>query len=50
MTDKKTAAESSKATSAKTEKAKGANEKVTSAKDAKKVKVTTGGDAKHKKP
>ena len=50
MTDKKTAAESSKATSAKTEKAKGADEKVTSAKDAKNVEVTKGGAATHKKP
>ncbi|WP_316799303.1 hypothetical protein [Pedobacter frigidisoli] len=50
MTDKKTAAESSKATSANKEKAKGAEEKVTSAKDAKKVEVTKDGTAKHKKP
>ncbi|MBE5321544.1 hypothetical protein IM793_20445 [Pedobacter sp. MR2016-19] len=40
MKNAKTAAESSKATAPKNTKAKGAEEKVTSAKDAKKVDIT----------
>lgn len=40
MKNSKTSAESSKATAPKDTKAKGANEKVTSAKDAKKINVT----------
>lgn len=50
MKDSKTAAEHSKATAPKDEKAKGADEKVTSAKDAKKVNVTKETGAKDKKP
>lgn len=43
MKDSKTSAEKSKATAVKNEKAKGADDKVTSAKDAKKVPVTKEG-------
>ena len=50
MKDSKTTAEKNKATAPKTEKAKGADEKVTSAKDAKKVEVTKDAPVKHKKP
>lgn len=50
MKDSKTAAEDSKATAPKTQKAKGADEKITSAKDAKKVNVTKNAQVKHKKP
>lgn len=50
MKNSKTAAESSKATAPKNAKAKGADDKVTSAKDAKKVSVTKDAPVKHKKP
>ena len=50
MENSKTSAESSKATAPKNAKAKGADDKVTSAKDAKKVKVTKDAPVKHKKP
>ncbi|MGM9475933.1 hypothetical protein ACS5PU_05855 [Pedobacter sp. GSP4] len=50
MKNTKTSAESSKATAPKNAKAKGAEEKVTSAKDAKKVSVTKDSSVKHKKP
>ncbi|SDC08837.1 MULTISPECIES: hypothetical protein [Pedobacter] len=50
MKNTKTPAESSKATAPKHAKAKGADEKVTSAKDAKKVEVTKNAPVKHKKP
>ncbi|WP_158542116.1 hypothetical protein [Pedobacter chinensis] len=50
MKNSKTSAEHSKATAPKDEKAKGADEKVTSAKDAKKVNVTKDAPVKHKKP
>jgi len=50
MKNSKTAAEGSKATAPKNAKAKGADEKVTSAKDAKKVEVTKNASVKHKKP
>ena len=50
MKNSKTPAESSKATAPKNAKAKGADEKVTSAKDAKKVEVTKNAPVKHKKP
>lgn len=48
MKNSKTSAEDSKATAPKTEKAKGADDKVTSAKDAKKVNVTKDAAAKSK--
>ncbi|WP_165499804.1 hypothetical protein [Pedobacter frigidisoli] len=50
MKDSKTSAEQSKATAPKNEKAKGADEKVTSAKDASKVSVTKDAPSKHNKP
>ena len=50
MKSSKTEAENSKATAPKSEKAKGADEKVTSAKDAKKVNVSKDAPVKHKKP
>lgn len=50
MKNSKTSAESSKATASKTSKAKGADDKVTSAKDAKKVNVEKESSTKHKKP
>ncbi|MBO9675600.1 MAG: hypothetical protein J7577_19280 [Sphingobacteriaceae bacterium] len=50
MKNSKTSEESSKATAPKNVKAKGADEKVTSAKDAKKVNVTKQIPVKHKKP
>jgi len=49
MKNSKTSAENSKATAPKTSKAKGADEKVTSAKDAKKVNVEKESTVKHKK-
>ncbi|SFA38128.1 hypothetical protein SAMN04488511_101124 [Pedobacter suwonensis] len=49
MKDSKTSAESSKATAPKNVKAKGADDKVTSAKDAEKVDVTKDKSAKKKK-
>lgn len=49
MKNSKTSAESSKATAPKDEKAKGADDKVTSAKDAKKVSVTKTDKPKTKK-
>ena len=49
MKNSKTSAEDSKATAPKTEKAKGADDKVTSAKDAKKVTVTKDKSNKEKK-
>ncbi|WP_406826842.1 hypothetical protein [Pedobacter sp. KACC 23697] len=49
MKNSKTTAESSKATAPKNVKAKGADDKVTSAKDAKKVEVTKDKSAKQKK-
>lgn len=49
MKNSKTSAEDSKATASKSQKAKGADEKVTSAKDAKKVDVTKDAGAKSKK-
>ncbi|MBB6235931.1 hypothetical protein HDC90_000531 [Pedobacter sp. AK013] len=49
MKNSKTAAESSKATAPKNAKAKGADDKVTSAKDAKKVSITKNTPVKHKK-
>jgi len=49
MKDSKTSAESSKATAPKNVKAKGADDQVTSAKDAKKVAVTKNNNAKQKK-
>jgi len=48
MKDSKTSAESSKATAPKNSKAKGADNKITSAKDAKKVDVTKSKSAKQK--
>ncbi|WP_157263966.1 hypothetical protein [Pedobacter sp. Leaf176] len=50
MKSSKTPAESSKATAPKTSKAKGATEKTTSAKDAKKVNTDKDAPVKHKKP
>jgi len=50
MKNSKTEAENSKATAAKTQKAKGADENITSAKDAKKVDVSKDSQVKHKKP
>ena len=50
MKNTKTSAESSKATASKHTEARGSDEKVTSAKDAKKVKTTKDEPAKHKKP
>ncbi|QXU43504.1 hypothetical protein [Pedobacter sp. D749] len=50
MKNAKTTAESSKATAPDNAKAKGADDKVTSAKDAKKVSVTKDTSVKHKKP
>lgn len=50
MKDSKTQAESSKATAPKTSKAKDANEKVTSTKDAKKVTIIKDTPVKHNKP
>ncbi|WP_316803336.1 hypothetical protein [Pedobacter nototheniae] len=50
MKNSKTSAEESKATAPKSAKAKGADDQVTSAKDAKKVNVTKDEPAKHKKP
>jgi len=50
MKNSKTPAESSKATAPKSSKAKGANEKTTSAKDAKEVNVKKDTSVKHKKP
>lgn len=50
MKDSKTSAEQSKATAPKNEKAKGADDKVTSAKDAKKVSVSKEASEKDKKP
>ncbi|GGH05856.1 MULTISPECIES: hypothetical protein [Pedobacter] len=50
MKNSKTPEESSKATAPKNAKAKGADEKVTSAKDAKKVNVSKASSVKHKKP
>ncbi len=50
MKNAKTAAESSKATAPENVKAKGADDKVTSAKDAKKVSVSKDTPIKHKKP
>ncbi|WP_165501356.1 hypothetical protein [Pedobacter psychrodurus] len=50
MKNSKTAAESSKATAPKNAKAKGADDKITSAKDAKKVNTTKDTPVKHKKP
>jgi len=49
MENSKTPEESSKATAPKNTKAKGADDKVTSAKDAKKVNVTKDAPAKRKK-
>ncbi|QNN44344.1 hypothetical protein [Pedobacter roseus] len=49
MKNTKTAEESSKATAPKNTKAKGADDKVTSAKDAKKVNVTKDAPVKNKK-
>lgn len=49
MKNSKTSAESSKATAPKNTKAKGADDKVTSAKDAKKVDVTKDKPVKEKK-
>jgi len=50
MKNSKTAEESSKATAPKNQKAKGADDQVTSAKDATKVSVTKDAPVKHKKP
>ncbi|WP_443947151.1 hypothetical protein ACJVDH_08580 [Pedobacter sp. AW1-32] len=50
MKNSKTAAESSKATSPGNAKAKGANDKTVSAKDAQKVSVTKDAPEKHTKP
>lgn len=50
MKNSKTAEESSKATAPKNAKAKGADDQVTSAKDAKKVSVSKDALVKHKKP
>ncbi|WP_231425236.1 MULTISPECIES: hypothetical protein [Pedobacter] len=49
MKNSKTSAEDNKATAPKTVKAKGSEEKVTSAKDAKKVDVSKNGPKKDKK-
>lgn len=49
MKNSKTLAESSKATAPQNAKAKGADDKVTSAKDAKKINVTKDAPVKHKK-
>lgn len=49
MKNSKTSAESSKATAPKTSKAKGADDKITSAKDAKKVNVQKESSTKQKK-
>jgi len=50
MKNSKTSAESSKATAPKTSEAKGSKEKVTSAKDAKRVNVKKDAPVEHKKP
>ncbi|MFC4210579.1 hypothetical protein ACFOWA_05280 [Pedobacter lithocola] len=50
MKNSKTSAESTKATAPKSAKAKGTNEKSTSANDAKQVKVKKDESVKHNKP